>query len=438
MAAWSHERTGQPLYWWQVLAACRALEHDADGALVWEEVLLTTTRQVGKSHLLREAILWRLEHGLDLFNNPDETIVYTANRLDLSREIIRPAQSWAEDRNGWTVRRANGETRVEHPNGSRWMVRAIRSAGYGFTLTTALVDESWDVDPEIVDDQIGPTMVARESAQLWLVSTPHPEATDLFPSRRQTALATLSAPDTRLLIEWSADPRLDTDDEEAWRQSSPRWTERRKRFIALQYQSASEESFRCQWLAQWPIGGSRLRLADEEGWDAGLKPGLVVPTDGRPLTITLDAISGGGFSSVVGWEEDGLIHLVPRVDGNRIPALTYVSSVAMDHPGSILRLGASLEALVDPLTFPGEVALTGIRETRQATHLFQGLVSEGKVLHNGDPTLAQQVLYAVIVRTDVGPVLSGTRSPGPVDLARGAVWAAWSVSTRASQTPAVW
>jgi hypothetical protein len=160
--------------------------------------------------------------------------------------------------------------------------------------------------------------------------------------------------------------------------------------------------------------------------------------DGVPLTISLDSISGGGFAVVAGWADGDGVNVMPRSWPNRLPALTYVSDLAASHPGSLLLLGASLEALVDPLQYPGEVALAGIRETRQATHLFQGLAGEGKVRHPGDAALSQQVGWAVVVRTDVGPVLSGTRSPGPVDLARGCVWVVWSVSTRASQAPAVW
>jgi hypothetical protein len=57
---WSEERSRTRLYWWQRLVAIRALEHDEAGALCWEEVLVTVTRQVGKSHLLREIVLWRL------------------------------------------------------------------------------------------------------------------------------------------------------------------------------------------------------------------------------------------------------------------------------------------------------------------------------------------------------------------------------------------
>jgi hypothetical protein len=416
----------------------RALECDATGALLWEEVLLTTSRQVGKSHLLRELCLWRLEHGPALFRNTEETLTYTANHLDLSREVIRPALTWADTQPGWTVRRANGETRAEHPNGSRWLVKATRSAGYGFTLTMALVDEAWDVEAAVVDDQLSPTLLTTESAQLWLVSTANEEATDLMPTRRAVALAQLLEPVSTLLVEWSGDPSLPADDLEGWQQASPRWNPKRQTFLATQFQKVSEEAFRAQWLSQWPSRATRLRLVDEETWATMAVLGLEVPP-AQPLTMSLDAIGGGGFATVVGWPgEDDRVSLVPKTFPSRLSALTYVTQLAADHPASLLMLGASLEALIDPAAFPGEVTLAGIRETRQATHLFQGLASEGKLRHPGDPALGSQVTYGVVVKTDVGPVLSGTRSPGPVDLARGAVWVAWSVSTRSAQSPGIW
>jgi hypothetical protein len=435
--SWSEERTGQELYWWQKLTAYRALEHDEAGALLWGEVLLTTSRQVGKSHLLRELILWRLEQGLELFGNAEETITYTANHLDLSREVIRPALSWADGQPGWTVRRANGETRAEHPNGSRWLVKATRSAGYGFTLTVALVDEAWDVEPLVVDDQLSPTLMTTESAQLWLVSTANEDATDLMPTRRTVALAQLHQPQATLLIEWSGDPALAVDDLDGWRQASPRWNDRRQAFLASQFQKVSEAAFRAQWLSQWPGKATRLRLIDEESWAELADAKLTIPP-GAQLTMSLDAIGGGGFAVVVGWPHLEGVGLAPRSFPSRLAALTYVTDLCAAHPGSRLMLGASLEALIDPMAFPGELGLAGIRETRQATHLFQGLASEGKIRHPADPALSQQVVYAVVVKTDVGPVLSGTRSPGPVDLARGAVWVAWSVTTRAAQSPGIW
>src|SRR5262245_40001772 len=51
--AWSLERSGRSLRWWQQLVAVRLLEVDDAGALVWETAVVSTARQVGKSWLLR-------------------------------------------------------------------------------------------------------------------------------------------------------------------------------------------------------------------------------------------------------------------------------------------------------------------------------------------------------------------------------------------------
>src|SRR4029077_13727791 len=56
----AEDRTGRPLRWWQRLVATRLLEVDGDGRLVWETLILSMARQLGKSWLLRELLLWRM------------------------------------------------------------------------------------------------------------------------------------------------------------------------------------------------------------------------------------------------------------------------------------------------------------------------------------------------------------------------------------------
>ena len=53
------QRSGIRLRWWQKLVAARVLEVDAAGELVWETVVWSMARQLGKSWLLRELLLWR-------------------------------------------------------------------------------------------------------------------------------------------------------------------------------------------------------------------------------------------------------------------------------------------------------------------------------------------------------------------------------------------
>src|SRR4029077_2261396 len=57
----SLDRDGTVLRWWQRLALRRIFGHDAAGVLVWPEWILTAARQQGKSILIRELAMWRLQ-----------------------------------------------------------------------------------------------------------------------------------------------------------------------------------------------------------------------------------------------------------------------------------------------------------------------------------------------------------------------------------------
>ena len=50
---WIESRRGIRLRWWQRLAIVRQLEHDAEGRLVWFNVVESGTRRIGKSERLR-------------------------------------------------------------------------------------------------------------------------------------------------------------------------------------------------------------------------------------------------------------------------------------------------------------------------------------------------------------------------------------------------
>ena len=437
------ERQGVTLRWWQKLAAFRVLEHRADGSLCWQTLLLSTTRQTGKSFLLRWWLLWRMSAGAGgLFGSatdPD-TVLLTSTHLDVSREVWRPATLWAKPQAGWVVRNANGEQRIEHPNGTRWLVRAVSHAGYGFTLAMAVVDEAWGVESSVVDDSLSPTLITRQSPQLVIVSTAHPEATPLVPNLRKTLLAQLEAPTDALLLEWSAHPTRELDDENGWREASPIWDDKRRAFLLSKWQKSSEaggESFAAQWLNRWR-SASRLALSDERSWEALKVTGLEVPAL-VPVTLALETISGGGATLVTGWlDEAGTVGLKCAHRLPLVRALTMAHDIAGAHPGSRLMLGASLDRMVDRGAFPGDVELAGVRETRQATVLFQSLIAEGKLAHDGDPVLAAQVTGAAVVMTDAGTVMSGTRSPLPIEAARASLWAAWSLVTKGSSEPAIY
>ena len=88
---WLEREAGIDLRWFQRLTLTRQLEHDADGLLVWLIVLLTTSRQVGKSVLLRGGATWRL-HQADLFGE-EQTIMHTGKDLPVCKEVQRLARA---------------------------------------------------------------------------------------------------------------------------------------------------------------------------------------------------------------------------------------------------------------------------------------------------------------------------------------------------------
>ena len=130
----AEERTGKPLRWWQRLVATRLLEVDEDERLVWETMVLTMARQLGKSWLLRELCLWRIHQG-DRFGEPQD-VLHTGKDLAVCKEVQRPAQVVGEGAAGlYKVREVNGQEEIELlDDGSRWMLRA-KEAVYGYAVS---------------------------------------------------------------------------------------------------------------------------------------------------------------------------------------------------------------------------------------------------------------------------------------------------------------
>lgn len=287
--AWAEDLYG-PLRWFQKLIAVRILEHDASGHLVWDVVIWTMARQLGKSWLLRLLLFWRIQpEQAERFGEP-QTIVHTAKDLDSANECQMPVRMrvrecscggtvWVDvagrKRNGhsdecakivYHTSEKTGEFEVRHvPTLSRWMVRS-QNAVYGKGSNVGAVDEAWKVKPTTVDDGLEPTQAERSNPQLYLISTAHRKATALMITRRQDALRELEEPVSTLIIEWSMWPGMAVDDPQAWRAASPHWTPQRERIVRRKLNSALRgdvveadpdepdpmQSFQSQWLNIWP------------------------------------------------------------------------------------------------------------------------------------------------------------------------------------------
>jgi hypothetical protein len=175
-AAAAKDRMGRPLRWWQQLAATRLLEHDEDGKLLWKAGLVSTSRQVGKSWLLRELLMWRLTQGWRFGGEP-QMLLHVSRDVGVGRWIQREARSWARQLPDlFRVREANGLESIEYlPDGSVWLLKS-KLGVYGHSASMAVVDEAWGIAADHVEDGLWPTLVERSSSQMVLCSTAHPQA----------------------------------------------------------------------------------------------------------------------------------------------------------------------------------------------------------------------------------------------------------------------
>lgn len=434
---WAEARDGRPLRWWQQLAAARLLEHDDQGLLVWDTALLSVARQLGKSWLLRELCLWRIEQG-DRFGEHQD-VLHTGKDLAVCIEVQRDARRWAKPQDVYRVREANGSEQIEYlpGEGGRWLVKA-KGAPYGFAVSLAVVDEAWNVEPRYVEEGIAPTMVERRSPQMLLVSTAHRLSTFLMLRSRRAALEQLETAEGDLLIEWSAPRGAPIDDITAWKLASPYWTPQRERLIQrrLEAMYAGEtddpkesppESFRAQWLNQWPKGITVLEVG-EEILPAGLWAGLT--EDGLvgegPLFVAVEDNFGQGAAVAAASRlEDGRIEVDGWLCDDWDSALLDVRRLGMLRPVKHLQVGASMLSRMPPGTTPTPRAAGSI-ETRPGLAVFRDLAAGRVLVHDSTTGELDEALRSSRVKEGVAG-LQLVPTIGQPHLVRALVWAVSAV-----------
>ena len=419
---WASENLGIDCRPWQRWAITRALEHRADGSLRWSVVVLTVSRQSGKSWVGKAVCGWRMAEGADLFGQP-QMVVSTANKFNTASELWQgaafPLQGHPKARMKWG--RGVEEIRMMD-TGSRWVVHAATpNLAVGLSVSMGFVDEAWSVDRECVESALVPTMLEQSSPQLWIVSTSGDSSSDLLENFREAAIRQLDRPEEAdvLILEWSADPSALVTDRDGWRAASPHWSERREKYIEQQLELLPEAVFRTQILNQKvdALGGWCTRSQ----WAECEAPGLELSS----------AAGAGRLIAACEFSEDGKLYGlgVSQKVGERIVFRTFTFRTIDELWRAVTALPRSALLLVS-VGFKGRVPLApcetrpvGVNETRLATRFAHRAITDRTIAHNGDKELASHVLSAVVAYTgDTGPVISQRRSPGPITLARIMTW----------------
>lgn len=394
--SWAAGGSWKPPRWWQELAVVRQFEHDADGQLVWREVIESGPRRIGKSVRLRVSSVWRTAHS-ELFGEPQLSMLVSKD-LMIGKEIHAKSWAWA-DKHGWVVqRRAGGqEIRVgEAEDSDRWILRAPDGA-YGYDVSYGQVDESWDIKPDVITDGIEPALLERLSPQLHLTSTAHVKASSLMRGRLMNALRNVS--EDTLLLFWGAHPDADLDDPKTWRDSSPHWSADRERLVTEKWRAAQEggvelddpdpvRGWAAQYLNVWPFlltaGGSKVlpRWGELSGpVRVGAPVGLGVATDPDGTWLSFGAVMPGEKPHL------GLLTRLPVsqrkafVDEVKRVWEKYRTVVVIDKGGPASFLIPDLERAGVALE------LIGLDQYVQAVADLVQAVASGEIEHGGYPDL---------------------------------------------------
>lgn len=419
-----HPKASDGTRWWQRLALSRALEHDAEGRLLWPVVVISGPRQIGKSWLERMVCGWRI-HQAARFGGEEQAVLHVAHKLVAAQEVWRPAARRAKSAWGANVRWANGEQMIELGDGSRWLLQAANDGtGVAFSLSMSLIDEGWRVARSVYEEAIEPTMAEASSPQTWLVSTAGTSDSDLMKTYRGAGMAQLAEPRDVLLIEYSAPPDddLDIDDPRVWRACSPHWDERREAWMARKRERAEERAFRQQALNQWvpsltppALGaGTYGRVACARAPGGALAFGAEVAADhSRAVIVAL----GDGVAEVVesreqaGWVTGRIAELCERHGA---------AAAGVDASGPARGVAAELKMATDvPL-----VALNASDTAAAAGQVLDALESRPPLLG-----LRQHALFETAVgsarRRKVGGGFAWERSAAalPLSAATSAWWA---------------
>lgn len=418
------------LRWWQKLLIVRMYEVDAEDRLVWSAVVLSTSRQVGKSVVLREIALDRIsqhEH-----YGEAQLVLHVAKDLTIADEIQRPARQWAafmeEQGEPWHPIGNNGRWAVEHCGVmGRWLIRS-QSAVYGFSASTALVDEAWAIDVGPVSEGLEPTMAEREQPQLLLVSTAHSKATPLMPAWRARAMDELEQPDQILVLEWSAPPEAVADPGQVQyhRMASPYWSPQRAAFVAAR---VNEEGFTEQWLNIWPPGAGAVEtLVIPEVWRGLAVQDLKIPrgaTSGRTLVVYPDINQASWHVLEAGAGPDDRVALAVIGRYSNIKgALTRAAAAAREAPADLI-VPRHLRTRVPRLPGIRNLVLANESDLAAAATTVRPMLQSGQVSHDGSPLLGDQITRAVLDRYGETIRITAKGSGTSVELAKAAVLAVW-------------
>lgn len=398
---------------WQKHVLLGALGEKADGGWSAFEVALIVSRQNGKG----EVLLARQLAGLFLLG--ERLIMHSAHEYKTAAEAFTRIKQVVENNDELrravkTVRTSHGEEGIELRNGNRLrFVARSKGSGRGFSADCVILDEAYELGPEQMAAML-PTLSARPNPQIWYASSAGMESSAQLRQVRDRGIKGNSP--GLAYFEWSADPRAEADDREAWAQANPALGIRiTDEFVQLERDAMPEVEFKRERLGIWDDAATQAVIPFDV-WEAGLDR-TSQPLD--PVTFAVDVAPNRESASigVCGRRADGLWHV--EVADNRVKVAWVVDRLIEMRRWSKLPVridkGSAAASLIPTLQEAGiDVETIGTSEYAEACGAFYDAAMAGRVRHIDQTPLTAAVQGAR--KRPLGDRWAWNRKDGTTDL----------------------
>lgn len=380
---------------WQRHVLEVALGERADGKWSAFEVGLIVGRQNGKGAILEAREL----AGLFLFG--EQLILHSAHEFKTAQEAFRRVLGLIQntpdlDKLVSRVRTSHGEEGIELRSGARLrFVARSTGSGRGFSGDVVILDEAYNLPGQAMGALL-PTMAARPNPQVWYTSSAGTDDSEVLARVKERGAA--DKPGRLAYFEWSADPRADLDDQQAWADANPGLGIRiLPEFVEAERAALPEMEFARERLGIWADGRREAAI------DGVLWASLVdVDCDARsPVAFAVEINAERTKSSITAaiMRPDGVVQLesIDYKPGtawclDRLAALNAdwkPIGVALNPSAPAGSLIPGLQALgIEPILISG-------REEAQACGAFYDAVVDKRVRHGNQAPLNIAVEQAV-------------------------------------------
>lgn len=422
---------------WQKFALDAALSERADGKWAAFEVAAVIARQNGKGSILEAREL----AGLFLFG--EQLILHSAHEFKTASEAFLRIKALIDNtddlrRRVNKIRTSHGDEGIELVTGQRLrFVARSTGSGRGFTGDCIILDEAYAL-PQSAVGALLPVLSSRPNPQLWYTSSAGHANSEVLRAVRDRGV---KGDDPSLAyLEWSADPRLASDDRTGWAQANPALGIRiSEEHVEREYNAMPEVEFARERLGIWDEAHGADSALGVEQWQQCFD-GTSRPID--PVAFAVDVSpDGNGSIAVAGMNSQGKVHVEVvehRPGTGWLPARLAELHQRWRPSCVVLDAGSSAGALLPELDrLRLQVDKVAGREAGQAAVAFASLVNEGNLRHIDQPNLNAAVGAAK--RRMVGDLWAFGRRGSFVDISPlvACSLAAWGLAQNVGRAPQI-